>query len=230
MFWEGWISLHVFPVTDVCRSVTCKLCSPGIFFRFPPVPNAEDDWWFCFRSPLWPVIIPASHCVILSTIYHQEDVAFPAFLCGLRVSMVWTRRSCMGIRVRSRLAPALAQVTFTAKMFICLHCDHTCLQKSLSLPPGVVVLHRLLMPTWSTSHRSLDFVRIVKLTTSTPPAVSSTPVPRQQNRCLCVYGIVARSSCQTGKDCFLAWVDGVKSGWASGIEPATLRSVYLYHL
>ena len=34
----------------------------GDFFRFPPVPNAEDDRWFCFRSPLWPVIILASRC------------------------------------------------------------------------------------------------------------------------------------------------------------------------
>ena len=53
---------------------------------------------------------------------------------------------------------------------------------------------------------------------------------RQQNRCQCVYGLVARSSCQTGKDCFLTWVDGVKSGWASRIEPTTFRTVYLYHL
>ena len=150
----------------VCRSVTCKLCSPGIFFRFPLVPNAEDDWWFCFRSRLWPVIIPASHCMILSTIYRQEDAALPAFLCGLRVGMMLTRRSCMGIRGRLRLSPALAQATFTARMFICLDCDHTCLQKSLSFAPGLVVLHRLpLMPAWSTSHRSLDFVRTVKLTT-----------------------------------------------------------------
>ena len=112
------------------------------------------------------------------------------------------------------------------RMFICLHCDHTCLQKSLSFAPGAVVLHRLpLMPTWSTSHRSLDFVRIVKLTT--PPAVSSSL--RQQNRCQCVYGLVARSSCQTGKDCFLTWPcmgRRCESGWAS----ATFRSVYLYHL
>ena len=34
----------------------------GDIFRFPPVPNAEDDRWFCFLSPFWPVIIPASHC------------------------------------------------------------------------------------------------------------------------------------------------------------------------
>ena len=74
--------------------------------------------------------------VILSTIYRQEDAAFPAFLCGLRVGMMLTRRSCMGIRGRLRLAPALAQATFTARMFICLHCDHTCLQKSLSLHQG----------------------------------------------------------------------------------------------
>ena len=48
--------------------------------------------------------------VILSTIYRQEDAAaFPAFLCGLRVGMMLTRRSCMGIRGRLRLAPALAQ-------------------------------------------------------------------------------------------------------------------------
>ena len=113
--------------------------------------------------------------VILFTIYRQEDAAaFPAFLCGLRVGVMLTRRSCMGIRGRLRLAPALAQATYTARMFICLHCDHTCLQKSLSFAPGVVVLHRLpLTPTWSTSHRSLDFV--------------------QQNRCQCVYGLVARS-------------------------------------
>ena len=25
-----------------------------------------------------------------------------------------------------------------------------------------------------------------------------------------MYGLVARSSCQTGKDCFLTWLDGVK--------------------
>ena len=33
---------------------------------------------------------------------------------------------------------------------------------------------------------------------------------RQQNRCQCMYGLVARSSCRAGKDRFLTWVDGVK--------------------
>ena len=31
-----------------------------------------------------------------------------------------------------------------------------------------------------------------------------------QFHCPKLYGLVARSSCQTGKDCFLTWVDGVK--------------------
>ena len=121
------------------------------FFNFLLSPTQKMIGWFCFRSPLWPVIIPASHCVILSTIYRQEDAAFPAFLCGLRVGMMLTRRSCMGIRGRLRLAPALDVSPGNLhgnRMFICLHCDHTCLQKSLSFAPGVVVLHRLpLMPT-----------------------------------------------------------------------------------
>ena len=56
----------------------------------------------------------------------------------------------MGIRGRLRLAPALALGNLHGKdvHMICLHCDHTCLQKSLSFAPGVVVLHRLpLTPT-----------------------------------------------------------------------------------
>ena len=48
MFGDGWISLHVLPVTDVCRSVTCKLCSPGIFFDFLLSPTQMIDG-FAFR-------------------------------------------------------------------------------------------------------------------------------------------------------------------------------------
>ena len=116
-------ALHVLRRLDFIARVARDRCVPfgdkqvvftGNFFRFPPVPNAEDDWWFCFRSPLWSVIIPLRTHVILSPIYRQEDAAFPAFLCGLRVGML-TRRSCMGIRGWLRLAPALAQATFTAR-------------------------------------------------------------------------------------------------------------------
>ena len=128
----------------------------------------------------------------------------------------------MGIRARLRLAPALAQATFTARMFICLHCDHTCLQKSLSFAPGVVVLHRLpLMPiaTWSISHRSLDFVRIVKLTT--PPAVSSRPVSLDffcdslgTGASACMVLLHVRRAKQA-KTAFLRW-SRCESGWALG--------------
>ena len=41
MFWDGWISLHVLPVTDVCPSVTNKLCSPAIFFSISSCPQSR---------------------------------------------------------------------------------------------------------------------------------------------------------------------------------------------
>ena len=74
-WWTGpsmkcrWWALHVLRRLDFIARVARDRCVPfgdmqvvfaRDFFRFPPVPNAEDDWWFCFRSPLWPVIIPAA--------------------------------------------------------------------------------------------------------------------------------------------------------------------------
>ena len=67
----SWWALHVWRRLDFIARVGRDRCVPfgdmqvvfaGDFFRFPPVPNAEDDRWFSFRSSLWPVIIPASHC------------------------------------------------------------------------------------------------------------------------------------------------------------------------
>ena len=171
--------------------------------------NAEDDWWFCFRSPLsqWPVIIPAAwYCprsIARKTLHPR-----PSFV---DCEWVWCWRGVHAWAFEAGCdSPALAQATFTARMFICLHCDHTCLQKSLSFAPGVVVLHRLpLTPTWLTSHRSLDRLR------------TAEQVPVRVRSC---------SSYLTGKDCFLTWVDGVTNGWASGIEPASFCSIFLYHL
>ena len=64
--------------------------------------------------------------VILSTIYRQEDVAaFPAFLCGLRVGMMLTRRSCMQARTQGgfggfgRTPPLTTKVRFFFFFFFC---------------------------------------------------------------------------------------------------------------
>ena len=122
------------PVTDVCRLVTCKWCSPGIFFGFllsPTLKMIDGLLSFSFvacHNPRFALrvtvhdLLPGRRCI-------------RGLPCRLRVGMMLTRRSCMGIRGRLRLAPALAQATFTARMFICLHCDHTCLQKSLLFAP-----------------------------------------------------------------------------------------------
>ena len=67
IFLRRWISLHVLPVTDVPFGGMQGVFARD-FFQLPPVPNEEDHGRFCFRSLLWPVMIPASHCIILSTI------------------------------------------------------------------------------------------------------------------------------------------------------------------
>ena len=37
----------------------------GDFYQLPPVPSEDDDGLFCFSSPLWSILFPPSHCVIL---------------------------------------------------------------------------------------------------------------------------------------------------------------------
>ena len=124
----------------------------GDFFQLPLVLNAEDDRRFCFRFPFVACHDPSF--TLRDTVHnpsYQEAAAFPAFLCTSCQDCdrgMMTRRSCLSLPGPLRLAPVLAQATFLTRMFICLQCNHICLQKSLSFAPGVVVLLKLpLMPS-----------------------------------------------------------------------------------
>lgn len=59
----------------------------GDFFQLPPIGNSIEDpgsAMFCFESPKWPSIFPANQCIVLFTIFRQQDPEFTRILLEIR--------------------------------------------------------------------------------------------------------------------------------------------------
>jgi ATP-dependent DNA helicase PIF1 len=59
----------------------------GDFFQLPPIGNSIEDpgsAMFCFESPKWSAIFPANQCIVLSTMFRQQDPEFTRILLEIR--------------------------------------------------------------------------------------------------------------------------------------------------